>query len=64
MSLYSYEEICGDCVHAVFHYCDKCQNGKSFCHCKEDKSKDVDHSDGSCEHRLFAESLFAFTKVK
>ena len=44
MSLYSHEEICKGCIHAVFHEC--C---KKFCHCEDiDLS---DHYKGKCANK-------------
>ncbi len=47
MSLFSFEEICQDCIHAVFHTC--CN---SFCYCKMNSEDDADHLQGKCEHRI------------
>ena len=49
MSLFSNEEVCEGCLHAVFHDC--C---KSFCRCKIDGCIDVIR--GECEDRPEQES--------
>ena len=45
MSLYTHEEVCEDCVNAVFHNC--CG---SFCSCKVDD--EINPIDGSCMSKI------------
>lgn len=49
MSLYSLEEICIDCLNAVFHKC--CNN---FCKCKDDHEDIVNYCFGTCEEKIKA----------
>ena len=46
MSLFSHNEICEGCIHAVFHTC--CNN---FCRCKEGHEQEVDHIKCECEYK-------------
>lgn len=46
MSLYTEEEICENCIHAIFHTC--C--GK-FCKCEKDYEDMIDHIKGLCEYK-------------
>ena len=53
MSLYSFEEICIDCIKARWHGCELCHNGRgdgqvSFCSCLESNESMVNGYDGTC----------------
>jgi hypothetical protein len=43
MSLFSFNEICSGCKHAVFHIC--CGN---FCRCEIDEEDSVNSINGTC----------------
>lgn len=49
MSLFSFEEVCNDCVCAKWHQCDECYNDRrSFCCCMAMSETKVDHNTGKC----------------
>jgi len=50
MSLYSMEEVCKDCIHAVFH---KCCN--KFCECKMNVAEEVNGITNTCNEREYKE---------
>ena len=50
MSLYSFEEICKDCIWANWHGCEECLcNNLHFCHCSKYIALSVDHLTGTCD---------------
>jgi len=50
MSLYSMEEICEECIWAMWHICEDCyKSSPSFCHCEIGEESDVSETTGSCD---------------
>ena len=50
MALYTTEEICNGCRHAVWHDCEKCEK-RNFCHCAIDAGDCRDGVSGKCSRR-------------
>jgi len=44
------EEICEECIWAMWHICEDCyKSSPSFCHCEIGEESDVSETTGSCD---------------
>lgn len=51
MSLYSFEEVCNECIYSHWHFCDECYGSGKFCHCEENHENSISFTRGECEYK-------------